>query len=52
MYPTREAIILIFILEEPTAHAIAEMKTAEDKQLMERLAAVAAAFLHDGSAIA
>lgn len=49
---TRGDHLLIFILEEPTAHAIAEMNTAEDRRLMEQLSAVAAAFLHDGSVIA
>ena len=49
---TRGDHLLIFILDEPTAHDIAKMKSTEDKQLMERLAAVAAAFLYDGSVIA
>lgn len=49
---TRGNHLLIFILDEPTAHDIAKMKSTEDKQLMERLAAVAAAFLYDGSVIA
>ena len=44
--------LLIFILEEPTAHAVALMKSEEDKHLMERFAAIAAAFLHDGTVIA
>lgn len=41
--------LLIFILEEPSAHAIAEMKSSEDRAVMERFAEIAAAFLHDGT---
>ena len=43
--------LLIYILEEPEAHAIAEMRTPEDKALMARFAQVAAAFLFDGTVL-
>lgn len=44
--------LLIAILDEPTAHAIADMRTPENKAIMEGFAAVAEAFLADGSVIA
>lgn len=44
--------LLIFVLNEPDAHAIADMKTAEDKSTMEGLAAVAEAFNFNGAIIA
>jgi len=40
--------LLIFILNEPDAHAIADMKTAEDKATMEGFATVAEAFNFNG----
>jgi hypothetical protein len=43
--------LLIYILDEPSAHAIAEMKTAHHRETMEGFAAVAEAFLQDGSVI-
>ena len=49
---TRGDHLLIFILEEPLAHQIALMKTPEDEALMGKFAAIADAFLHDGSVIA
>lgn len=49
---TRSNHLLIFILEEPTAHDVAMMKSEQDTRLMERFAAIAAAFLHDGTVIA
>jgi len=44
--------LLIFILNEPHAHRIARMETAEDASLMLKLAKVAQRFVHDGSVIA
>jgi mRNA interferase YafO len=41
--------LLLFILDEPSAHEVAEMKTPEHQKLMLQMADVAAAFLHDGS---
>ncbi|MDN6887854.1 type II toxin-antitoxin system YafO family toxin [Variovorax sp. CAN2819] len=43
--------LLIFILNEPDAHAIANMKTAEDRATMESFAAVAEAFIFNGQDI-
>jgi mRNA interferase YafO len=43
--------LLIFILDEPDAHTIAEMHTREDRETMEGFAEVAAAFLDDGDII-
>lgn len=43
--------LLIFILPEPQAHAVAKMKTSEDKTLMENFATVAAEFLETGNII-
>ncbi len=43
---------LIFILSEPDAHEIALMKTPAHKEIMEGFAAVAEAFIFDGSIIA
>lgn len=40
--------LLIFILDEPDAHDIAAMKTAEHREIMEGLAHVAAAFIDTG----
>lgn len=47
-----DTYLLIFILEEPTAHQVASMRTASDRLFMEKLAVVAAAFLEDGRVIA
>lgn len=44
--------LLIFVLPEPDAHAVARMGTQNDKETMEGFAEVAAAFLFDGSIIA
>lgn len=43
--------LLIFILDEPDAHAIANMKTAADRATMEGFAAVAEAFMFNGQDI-
>ena len=40
--------LLISILEEPGAHAIAEMKTAADREIMELFASVAEDFINYG----
>lgn len=40
---------LIFILDEPHAHRIAQMRTAEEKAVMTSFAVVAENFLWDGS---
>ena len=44
--------LLIAILEEPGAHAIADMRTPENIATMQRFAAVAEAFCNNGSIIA
>jgi mRNA interferase YafO len=44
--------LLIFVLNEPDAHAIANMATTEDAQTMAFFAEVAEAFIFDGSVIA
>lgn len=44
--------LLITILDEPSAHDVALMKTQEDSDLMKRFALIAEAFLNDGSIIA
>ncbi|EJE52162.1 hypothetical protein PMI14_03140 [Acidovorax sp. CF316] len=43
--------LLILILEEPDAHVIVKMRTPETRTMMEKLAKVAEAFIHDGSII-
>ena len=43
--------LLIAILDEPGAHAVADMRTPENKATMEAFAAVAEAFCDDGSVI-
>lgn len=43
--------LLIFILDEPDAHEIAKMRTADDSETMQGFAEVAAAFLWNGSII-
>ena len=43
--------LLIYVLDEPTAHAIASMATQQDKETMQAFAAVASAFVFDGSII-
>jgi len=43
--------LLIFILEEPIAHEIAQMKTGDHKTTMRGLAKVAEQFIHDGTVI-
>ncbi len=48
----RTSYLLIYILPEPEAHAIAAMKTQEHRELMEGFANVAAAFLDSGEVIA
>ena len=47
-----DCYLLIYILVEPTAHRIAAMRTERDRRFMEKLAAVAEAFLDDGRIIA
>ena len=44
--------LLIAILDEPSAHSVADMRTPENKATMEGFAAVAEAFCDDGSIIA
>lgn len=44
-------MLLIFILPEPDAHAIAKMQTVEDKAIMHGFAEVAAAFMDTGEII-
>jgi len=44
----RHGYLLIYIVREPNGHAVAEMATRECRELMEQLADVAGAFLHDG----
>lgn len=41
--------LLIAILEEPNAHKIADMKTQQDKELMDFFAIVAEEFIFNGS---
>jgi mRNA interferase YafO len=41
--------LLIFILSEPDAHKIAQMKEPKNEQLMKRFAAIAEQFLFDGT---
>lgn len=40
--------LLIYILDEPDAHAIASMKTAQHREIMAGMAEVAAEFLESG----
>lgn len=40
--------LLIFILDEPYAHSVAEMRTAEDRELMGRFALIAENYIIDG----
>jgi len=44
--------LLIFILSEPDAHAVAEMKTQQHREIMEGFACVADAFVYRGEVIA
>lgn len=44
--------LLIYILSEPDAHEVAQMKSAANKAIMEGFANTAAAFMDDGSVIA
>lgn len=44
----RHGHLLIYILDEPTAHAVAAMSTPEDRDLMLKFAAVAERFIHSG----
>ena len=44
--------LLIYILEEPTAHAVAKMRTSAEKQVMDQFAAIAEAFILRGEVIA
>lgn len=48
----RGNFLLIFILSEPDAHAIAGMKTKNHKEIMEGFAVVAEAFIYNGQVIA
>ena len=43
--------LLLYILDEPDAHAVARMETAEHRDLMMRFAAVADRFIHAGEII-
>jgi len=47
----RGVYLLIYILDEPAAHEIADMRTPTHKAIMHGFAEVAAAFLEDGSII-
>lgn len=47
--PFSRRFLLIYILDEPDAHEIAQMKTPEHKQLMEAFAAIASDFFQTGS---
>jgi mRNA interferase YafO len=44
--------LLITILPEPGSHQIARMETPQDRDLMERFALIAEAFINDGEVIA
>lgn len=44
--------LLLYILDEPTAHVVCKMRTAEDKALMEGFAAVAMHFIMNGKVVA
>ena len=44
--------LLIYILDEPSAHEVAAMRTPKNKDVMQGFAAVAEAFIFDGSIIA
>lgn len=44
--------LLIFILDEPSAHAISRMTTPDDRQLMHQFAAVADHFIQTGEIVA
>lgn len=48
----RQGHLLLFILEEPAAHAVARMLLPEHRQLMQMFAVVAERFIHDGEVIA
>ncbi len=48
----RGAMLLIFILPEPDAHAVARMQTVQDKAIMLGFAEVAAAFIDTGDILA
>ncbi len=43
--------LLIYVLDEPHAHAIARMATLAEKETMQAFAEIAAAFVFDGSVI-
>lgn len=47
----RHGHLLIYILEEPTAHAVAQMKTPQHRELMLKLAKIASRFVEDGVVI-
>jgi hypothetical protein len=57
IYATRQTAsgeqehLLMFILTEPDAHEVAEMRTADNRRFMEQFSECAAAFLHDGTVI-
>lgn len=48
----RNNFLLIFILPEPDAHKIAEMKEPKHQQLMKRFAIISEQFLFDGTVAA
>jgi hypothetical protein len=47
-----QTFLLIFILPEPDAHAVAQMKTTQTKEIMAGFLEVAAEFLDRGRVIA
>ncbi|MEI6746739.1 MAG: type II toxin-antitoxin system YafO family toxin [Methylococcaceae bacterium] len=48
----RNNFLLIFILSEPDAHKIAQMKELKHEQLMKRFASVSEQFMFDGTILA
>jgi hypothetical protein len=50
-YDQTHGYLLIYIAREPDGHAIAEMRTAKSRQLMENFADVAERFCHDGTVL-
>lgn len=47
-----DSFLLIYVLDEPSAHEIAKMNTEKDRQIMRGFAAIAEAFLDSGTVIA
>lgn len=48
----QQEFLLIFILSEPDAHAVAQMQTVQTREIMTGFLDVAAEFLHTGRVIA